>query len=85
MQRIRIILGLYFWGDDYTDYTFDYTDYTWKNVGLIIRDYTWSVFFMIIRIVRALFMQIILLVMDYSDCSGLYVIIFFRNDYMDYA
>jgi len=26
------------------DYTFDYTDYTLENVGVIIRDYTWSVF-----------------------------------------
>ena len=78
VRSILIIRGLYFWGVDYTDYTFE-------NVGWIIRDYTWPVFFLIKQIIRVWIIRIILLVMDYSDYSGLYVIIFFCNDYTDYT
>ena len=74
-----------FWGDNYTDDTFDYTDYTLENVGWIIRDYTCMFFFLIIQIIHVWITLIILLVMDCSDNQRLYVIIFFCNDYTDYT
>ena len=69
---------------DCTYYILDYMDYIFYILRWIKCDYMCLVLFQIIWIMCVWNFWIILFPFDYMDDLGLYAIIFFRLDYMDY-